>query len=202
MNKRFFYFVVTVITIMFFVACNKFDVVTVHGECTREIDNDTVKAIIRTYKQYSDDKDYWIVYEIASVKYENGEFELNELNFPESIPDEYLETVTTIPEYLFPIFEIEDISDIQAKIGLVEIYANNNAGNYNGSFYLCNDEWWAIHLYADRSFTVKGSDKYGTVVDCSFEKGWNIKYNSQKEHTSQKPLNEDFRWWFKPLCSD
>ena len=198
MNKVFLYLVLAVIT-MFFAACNE-NVVTVHGECTHEVDNDTIKVIIGTYKQKSDGKDYWIEYKIASVKYESGEFELNELNFPESVPDEYLRTV---PEHLFPISETVDISDIEAKIGLVDIYANNNTGGYNGGFSLNSDNWLAVHLYADRSFTVKGIDKYGTVIDCSFEKGWNIMYyNSQEGHTTQKPLNEDFRCRFIAICPD
>ena len=199
MSKLFLYLVVAAIT-MFFAACNKFDVVTVHGECTREVDNDTVKAIIRIYKKDSDNKAYWIEYKIASVKYENGEFELNELNFPETVPYEYLVTAS---EYLFPISETVDISDTQSKIGLVDTYANNNIGNYNGGFSLSSDNWLAIHLYADRSFTVKGIDKYGKVIDCSFEKGWNIMYyNSQEGHTTQKPLNEDFRCRFIAICPD
>ena len=183
-------------------ACEK----VVTGKCTREIDNASVKAIIRTYKQDSYGKRYWEEYEIAFVKYENGKFELNELNFPETVPDMYLGTVL---DNFFPIPEIEGISDIQAKIGFVEIYANNSAGNLNGGFNLRSDKSFAFYIYADRNFTVKGSDKYGDVFDCSFEKGWNIRYNysynSQEKYityTTQRPLNEDFRWHFEAICPD
>jgi hypothetical protein len=194
---------------LFFASCDKYDVVTVLGECTREINNAAVKAIIKTYKQNFDGKSYWLEYELVSVKYENSDFKLNELNFPETVPDEYLETVQTVSNYLFPIPENEGISDNQSKIGLVNIYANNSAGNFNGGFYLLSDQSFAEYIYADRSFIMKGSDKYGNVIDCSFEKGWNVmysyNYNSQGKYTTyttQKPLNEDFRWRFNALCPD
>lgn len=189
---------VIVITVLFG-ACEK----VITGQCTRETDNASVKAMMRTYKQDSDGKRYWAEYETAFVKYENGKFELNESNFPEIVPDMYLGNVL---DNFSPIPGIEGISDIQAKIGFVEIYANDSVGGLNGGFNLRSDKSFAFYIYADRSFTVKGSNKNGDVFDCSFEKGWNVRYNYYSQgkftYTTQRPLNEDFRWHFQAICLD
>ena len=67
-----------------------------------------------------------------------------------------------------------------------------------GFFPLSSDgyEWSAEFVYADRDFTEKGKNVYGLQMDCSYKKGWNIVYRQDKKITTQKPLNEIFRWIF------
>ena len=169
-------------------------------ECARKIDIATVKAKIR-FIQHSDDKCPSENYEIASVKYENGEFELKELNFPESVQDECL---LTIHENFMTI-----VSDIQARTAVISIQTYNSAGNMMGFLSQRCGKWYVDYIYADRSFTQKGSVKSGTFTDeydCSYEEGLNIMYYSidvgNRKFTTQKPSNEDCNWHFQSLCPD
>ena len=198
MNKTLF--VVAVIT-MFMTAC-KNPVVEcpqeVFVQCANKIDIATVKAII-FFKQHPHDE-CRAKYEVASVKYDNGEFELNEWNF---------EIVQN--EYLLPIHEnlINIVSDIQAKTVTISILAYNSAGILIGHLFQKCGNWDVHYVYADRSFTQKGSIKYDINVyeyDCSYEEGLNIAYSSvdleNRKYTTQKPLNEDCHWFFQSLCPD
>jgi len=130
-------------------------------------------------------------YEIASVKYENGELELDESDFPATIPDNYL----------------GHVFDTQAKTGTVQVGAYNSAGECIGEFFKYNRDghdnwqlrWYAWYIYADRSFTKKGES-----FDCSFKKGWNVIYISEIEgkYTTQKPSDKDFIWYYRELKPD
>ena len=169
-------------------------------ECAREIDVVKVKATIQFMQNPNDDCP-WTLYEIASCKYQNDKFELTELNIPKTVQDEYL---SSIPEN-----EINVVSDIEAKTASLDIKAYNISGNYIGKLYLSCDNWNANYRYADRSFSKKGSINVGTnsveEYDCSYEEGWNIEYISYGQNmkiTTQKPLNEDFKWHFRNICPD
>ena len=199
---KIFFLVIAVIT-MFIASCKNQTVECpqeIFVECAHKTDIATVKAIIR-FIQHPDDKCPSEKYEIASVKYENGEFELNELYFPESAQN----------EYLLPIHEniVNIASDIQAKTAEISIQAYNNAGNMLGFLMQRCGNWYVYYIYADRRFTLKGSVKSGTFTDeydCSYEEGLNIVYNSvdvgNRKYTTQKPSSEDCNWHFQSLCPD
>ena len=134
-----------------------------------------------------------IEFEVAASKFQNGGFEVN---FFEDVPDEYLE----------PLFVDNGftISDNQAKIGIVILYAFDSAGRRIGNFEMMssigNDNYWSFSsVYADRSFTMKGKTEYGLEVDYSFNKGWNMIYyyhGGANYYTTQKPSNVDFKCFF------
>ena len=199
MNKTFFLIVAAIA--VFMVACNKRATECPHEiviQCANETDIATVKATI-TYKQHPDDE-CWAKYEVTSVKYENGEFELNEWNF---------EIVQN--DYLLPIHEkfINIVSDIQAKTVPILLQAYNSDGNMVGFLIQKCGKWSVDYFYADRSFTQKGSVKSGSFTDeydCSYEEGLNIIYSSadigKREYTTQKPSNENCNWHFQSLCPD
>ena len=201
--KKIVFLVVAVMT-MFMVTCKNQAVECpqeIFVECARRIDIVTVKAIIRLI-QHPDDECPSTKYEVASVSYENGEFELNELNFPKSVQD----------ECLLPIHEnfVNIVSDIQAKTAEISIQAYNTAGIMLGFLIQRCGNWYVYYVYADRCFTQKGSIKSGTITvdeyDCSYEEGLNIVYYSvdvgSRKYTTQKPSNEDCQWHFQSLCPD
>ena len=206
MNKTFSYLVIAT---MLFVACNKdeqtsdhsFTVVleatnlNISGNLNTNINVATVKAMLSAIKQDSSNKWYFVYNEIASANFENGGFKLN---FPETLPNEYLGSM----HELFNIFSYEGItvSDIQSKTGDVWIYAYDNAGNYVGKFKFVSDGWLTEFMYTDRNFTVKGNFQSGSEMDCYYHNGLNIIYHKLWENTSttQKPLNENFIWILEP----
>ena len=143
-------------------------------------------------------------FEIASVKHEDIELELNELSFPTTIPDNYLEQIVERIGIT--------ISDTQAKTGLVGVKAYNSVGKNIGYFTRFSNDgydnlqlrWYAEYIYSDRSFTKKGqttemgNPDSGVLFDCSFEKGWNIIYFSlaERKYTTQKPADKYFNWYY------
>ena len=147
----------------------------------------TVKARIYSLIGFNDDGGIWAEYVLDSVKYDNNGFVLK---FPLTVPDEYLWTNVT---------EGIPLSDFQAKWGVVSINAYNSAGDWIGSFDLEGKEWSIEYMYSDRSFTEKGTTNYGFEFDCSYEKGLNITYLSYMKRTTQKPLNESFKWNFHEI---
>jgi len=200
MKKIINFFGVAIFTIMFFASC-EINNQTIDSSVVIEATNieigdndiDSVKAVITTLKLNSDGKSYWVYNEIVSAKFENGGFKLN---FPITIPEEYLGSIREI----FKIFSYEGItvSDMQAKTGWVVISGYNSVGEYVGDFLLRGNEWFVEFEYSDRSFTEQGNFKSGGEVDCSYNKGLNIIYNiygGNTKSTTQKPLNEDFKWY-------
>jgi len=165
--------------------------------CSEEIDNVAVKAKIMKFNE----EEFWVEYELASIEIVNGKIELSELNFPETVPDEYLRPPTE--SYDLGLI----LCDIKTKIAIPSIYAYNRAGTYNGAYELYSDNWTAHYIYADRSYTVKGKSIHGTVYDCLYEKGWNMMYYGLSDEngwicTTQKPLNVDFKWHYIVICID
>ena len=165
----------------------------------------TAKARIHTLIGYPDaEEPYWVEYELASVKFENGGFKMR---LPATIPDEYLWTKST--------FEGFTLSDSQAKIGTFSVDAYNSDGKCVGALGVQGEKWNIEYVYADRSFTEKGKLEYdannkpyifGAEFECSYKKGWNIIYSTAIEmivtRTTEKPINEDFRWYFAELMVD
>ena len=207
MNKKFFYSVAVVITI-FFVACEK-DGPKVH-ECPPMPEDKNIATVKMGMEaiRLSSESIYGVANELATVKYENG---ILELVFPAIVPDEYLgeyfwsNSANIIPEGII-------ISDTQVKVGFLSIIVYNNSGDYIGSFLFSSDMttnngwttslWYAQYIYADRSFTITGTSKHGLVYDCSFKKGWNIRYYSpleRRKYTTLKPINEDFEWRYEEI---
>jgi len=122
-----------------------------------------------------------------STNYGNDGFELD---FPATIPDEYLQSASNngVP-----------LSDIQAKIVSVHIDAHNVADENIGGFSFRSDKWGIEFKYADRDFIEKGISEYGVEFDCSYKKGWNVVYCTSDggvKRTTQKPLNEEFKCYF------
>ena len=208
MNKTFF--LLLVITTLFFVACDKDEQTNDHsfvvvleatnlnisGILNTNVDVTTIKAVLSAIKQDSNGKLYFVDTEITSTNFKDGGFKLN---FPETLPNEYLGSMYE----LFNIFSYEGItvSDIQSKTGNVWIYAYDNAGNYVGNFRFVSDGWYTQFMFTDRSFTVKGNFRGGSAVDCFYHKGLNIEYviwGGNTKSTTNKPLNESFRWILEP----
>ena len=159
---------------------------------------------MRSENQWQWETYYYKEYEIADfAKYENGSLKLN---LSATIPDEYLysnsEKVWPLHGYNFSEGVI--VSDIEAKTNrIVILTALSSAGESVGDFYLGNDNnYRAEYIYADRDFTEKGISESGHTLgvefDCSYKKGWNIRYVSNLKYMTQKPLNEDFNWCFEP----
>ena len=171
----------------------------------------SVKMEIQAIERHSPTLSYWTWNELANVKYENN---ILKLNFPENVPDEYLgeylwygQTTGSLPwfsdypEHTFPEGVI--INEPDAKVGIITIKGYDSVGTHVGSFVF-NDYnyWYAEYIYADRSFTVKGITKHGLVFDCSFKKGWNIRYFTPLEggkFTTQKPAGINFEWRYDQL---
>ena len=110
-----------------------------------------------------------------STEFKNGGFELI---FPETIPDEYLQS---------------------ASNGLlsVQIEAHNSDNACIGGFGFRSDNWAIEFKYANSDFIEKGIS-HGIEYDCSYKKGWNLVYWSSdcgKKRTTQKP-DENFKCYF------
>jgi len=204
MKKYFFYLAVAVMTI-FFIACNKNNLINgsleiIEGNATLSIkaikvqngnsEIASAKIILQTFKPTHDGD--MIVY---TATYKNGGFELN---IPATIPEGYLSPASNIL-----IFEDNILlSDTQAKTTSFSIGAHNSTETNIGGFSFSSGKWNLGFVYADRSFTEKGISKGGLEYDCSYKKGWNIVYwywsekNSIK--TTQSPKNEKFICSFSP----
>ena len=135
-------------------------------------------------------------------KYKDGSFEIW---LPDTFPNEYLGPF--YPEYTLSSDGGVALSDNNVKTGVIFLHASTDhygivTKNYSpvGYFELVSDEWIVNYLFSDRSFTAQGISKYGLEFDCSFNKGWNMMY-SRKDYskkTTEKPLNENFKWYFRP----
>jgi len=212
MNKTVFYLAMAIM-VVFFTDCNKTDQISENETVTDSYGDALIKenplivkvtnlengkgdiAFAKFYVTYYSNGDW--PYLAFSAKFENDGFELN---FPATIPSEYLDSAsnTMINEGL-------PSSDTQAKTVSVNIEAHNSSDEIIGAFGFVSDNWAIEFKYADRDFTEKGtSDYYGVEYDCSYKKGWNIVYwslNGQKKHTTQKPLNETFKCHFTYLTA-
>jgi len=181
MNKNFFLFLIITGITMSIVACKK-DSEKANYEIWIIA---TVKVRIYSFVDSPDGKKHWVEYILDSFKYENDELELN---LPDTVPNEYLS------QHLTGFMDVSK-SDPYAKWARVSINAYNSVGNSVGSFGLVSNNWVAQYIYSDRSFTTIGN-YYSTEYDCSYEKGLNIVYKTFREETTQKPLNENFKWKF------
>ena len=206
MNKRFLYLAVAIMT-MFIASCEKdtddtvvIEVVGIEGVPTIiEVANKDIakiKIFVSAVRQNSQGQIYFVNNVVATTKIENGSIKLN---FPATVPEKYLGSM----HELFSIFSYEGItvSDRQAKTGDVRIYAYNSAGRFIGDFRLWGNEWFTEIKYSDRSFTEKGCFQSGREANSHFNKGLNIVYfslGSNTKTTTQKPLNDDFRWVLWP----
>jgi len=201
MNRVFCFLIVAVGISMFFASCNNEQEEPHCPPIIGGMDIDVIKMKIEATKP---SEDIWgISNELATVKYENG---ILELNFPDTIPDEYLgeyfwyNATNTIPNGI-------TISDPRVKVGIISILAYNKIGELIGGFGLHSGDWWfALYLYADRDFTIKGQSNFGLEYDCSFVKGWNVRYydptknNYRGKYTTQKPLSEEFEWLYSEVA--
>jgi hypothetical protein len=157
---------------------------SVEGDCSK------VKSVKMVVEFFDED----VV--IASGEFKNGGFKLQ---LPKTISDSDLMLATDW-------FENNVVSDKNAKITWCEpdfVYGFDENGEEVGIFYLSSgdmidDDSFARYIYADRKFTVKGSDNYS--VDCTFNEGWNILYevydDPEELLTTNKPSGKDFRWLF------
>ena len=156
---------------------------------------------------------YYDAYVVASGKYENGGFKLT---LPETVP-----CVENITDYCFDkdIFdEVEGtISDPKANImSDLEIFAFDSQGEKIGDFSCEGGGYfdsytWIEYVYVDRNCIVKCYEYYnGEYIDekydydCSFTKGWNIVYVSEKDsphlyerfYTTTKPSGVNYKWYY------
>ena len=200
MSSRFFSLLMAVKITMFFAACEKTDNPEIESIEIRsnEIEDKDIVAVKMVIEALKPSEGIWgISNELVSVDYKNGNLQLN---FPAIISDEYLgEYFWYNSENIIP--EGVTISEPKVKVVLICLIAYNREENHIGYFLLDNGEWWsAEYIYANRGFTVKGTSKHGLVFDCTFKKGWNIRYfnplenNYQGKFTTKKPLNVNFKW--------
>ena len=158
------------------------------------------------YKTWNDYYNKWslsgLQYLNNEGKYKNGGFEIK---FPDTFSNEFLGPF--YPEYMLSSDGEVTLSDNNAKTGVIYLHASTDhygvvSKNYSpvGKFELVGNEWIVDYMYSDRSFTAKGISKYGLEFDCSFNKGWNIMYSKKdfSKITTKKPLNENFKWYFRP----
>jgi len=210
MKKRFFYLLVVIGMTIFFVACEKTDKPEIESIeiGSSQIEGKgiaTIKITIEAFKPSEGISSN----ELASVEYKGGGLQLN---FPAILPNEFLgeyfwyNSANTIPQGV-------TISDPQVRVGNIWVVAHNDEGNRIGSFKFSNfavslyDMWYTDYIYADRDFTITGTSIHGLVFDCSFKKGWNIRYysptknNYHGQFTTQKPLVK-FEWRYEVFGID
>jgi hypothetical protein len=131
---------------------------------------------------------------IATGKYEKGGFKIA---LPDSIDSKYL----TDSLYDRDPYVGAEISDENAKItllGLMHLYAYDNAGTKIGYFYYSGEKsdesanGSAYYVFADRNFRIWKTDG-DEYVTCNFKKGWNIVYyhNYQFSFGSWSDLTTD-----------
>jgi len=159
---------------------------------------------IATVKALVEDPETWDEVEIASCKYENDGFKLK---LPKTVSDEYLFEIDTDEE----VEEWVTVSDPKAKLSTVWFFGYNEKGKEIGTFYHMgyNMRYYAsaVYIYSDRKFTIKGTyedeDEYSEIVDCKFNKGWNVLYIVEQEYppyqftvTTQKPSEVKMEWIF------
>jgi hypothetical protein len=199
MKRHFFNLFVAAVVVSFaFTACEK--------KKKKEKDtvietNDVVNSSsdIATAKAELWDESAKKFYEFSSCGYKNNWFKLS---LSATIPDKFLYAIES-NHFDFP--ESVAVSDRKAKMTQkIELCAYNNTGEFIGNFYLRNEteKVQAFYMYADKDFTVKGTDNrhsYPEVYNCSFKKGWNIQYCIEREnedlYTTEKPA-ATLKWYF------
>jgi len=172
-------------------------------------------ATVEAQSIYFDASEYDYYYEtIASCSYEKNGFKIK---LPKTLNGKFLEPWDDDGmDYI-------TISDKNAKVGIVEFYALDKSGEEIGEFYFEGksssifSEGEAVYVYADRNFTMKGTDEgfeeedefsysWYEECNCTFKKGWNIIYttydvdiDSQKVTillTTNKPSGMNWVWSF------
>ena len=159
---------------------------------------DSVKALIITGEEkYPEGTYHWVGYETGVAKCENNGFRMFLCS---TVPDEYLMSA-------YDDFG-ELASDRNAKAVSVEIIPYNSAERECGKL-LCYDvteeilRCEIIHTYADRNFTLKGSEgsDYIYTYDCNFRRGWNFVYLLYEDYkevkiTTKRPSGIDLKWHY------
>lgn len=156
---------------------------------TNVINSSSKITIVKAFVNKSD----WEFYEIATATYENNGFNLK---FPAHLPDDYLSNITQTE-----FFPPNVISDPNAKLENVRIYAYNSTGNRIGEIYPVGNIYdsWCEHVYVDRDVTANGNFE-DIVYDCNLKKGWNALYAIGKTDeflwTTHKPSDIIFEWYY------
>ena len=140
--------------------------------------------------------------EIASAEYKNNGFKMT---LPKTMASKYLRYGAS--DYFDAPLNL--VSDKNAKLATVELIAFNSTGDEFGEFYWEAETYSyyvsAGYVYADRDFTVKGTDNSGSYEvkwDCTFKKGWNVLYwyedsdSGDESYTTQKPSGVNLKWYF------
>jgi len=185
-----------------------YEVENLKGEDIATVQAKVSYSRMRSENQWQWETYYYKEYEIANfAKFENG---FLFLNLSSTIPDEYLypNYEKVWPTHGYNFSEGVIVSDINARTNqIVLLTALNSAGEVVGDFFFGNGgNYWGYYVYADRDFIEKGISEsggtsnlmFGGEFDCAYQKGWNICYNLNKKRTTQKPLDEDFKWYFEP----
>jgi len=184
---------------LFFAACNDKDLLIINDSSmlimynpfilkVRNIENNKGDIdFAKASRGYQSPGGKWHYFEFSS-KCKNGGFELN---FPATVPDEYLQLASEM-------WGVQ-LSENYAKMMSFTVIAYNRDGSNIGSFSFISKNWAIEYVYADRNFTEKGISKHNIEFDCSYRKGWNVVYWSSDggtKRTTQKPLNEKFKCFF------
>ena len=218
MKKSVFFIIPALIIGVILISCNSdvldetvstaffYKVENVKGEDIATVQAKVSYFRLRTENQVQWETYYYKEYVIADfAKYKNGTLELN---LSATIPDEYLfsNSEKVWPTHGYSFSEgVVVVSDIDAKTNhIVFLEAFNSAGKRVGEFYFGNhNNFGAEYIYADRGFTENGISegnwqRVTSEFDCSYEKGWNIRYRSGSKYTTKKPTNEDLKCYFEP----
>ena len=210
-----FFALLAAVMMVFFTACDNNDLVQISDDSlvviedpasdspfvikVNHVENGTssIASVKSSGISYCSADNEWHYLEF-SAEYKNDGFNLN---FPATIPDEYLQSAYERTHMDGGIL----VSDTHAKITSVMLLALNGNDVFMGGFSFRSDKWSIGFIYADRSFTEKGISKYAVKFDCSYKKGWNVVYMSRDGEiadagstwTTQKPLNENFKCYFE-----
>ena len=120
----------------------------------------------------------WQVIETLSFPYENGQIVMT---LPTSFPSEKLQTVDRrngMGGYWTGTSD--DADALVATLGDFFVFNGNKRvgriaiSNWSGKGSSAGKATLVSYQYADRSFTLTGSDKSYYYSNCSFNKGWNI----------------------------
>ena len=168
------------------------DAKNIIGDATDGVDH--VKVFVDCYTE-----NHWNKYEVGAGTFINDGFTI------------HLRTLSS--EYLGLVYDLVDdnlvVSDKDAKMSdITEIFAYSNEGKIVGEFRLYgqNDNigYKAAHIYADRNFTIKGTELdngYTFAYDCDFRKGWNVVYfyygGPVEQITTQRPPDANFQWHYQ-----
>ena len=190
--------IVAIMLATVFAACKKDskDIENLVINATDVQGNDSDIATVKAVFLNSSAQTYQDHHEVASTQYQNHGFKLT---LPGTIPDKYL---INIEDGYGNIPSIHT-NKKNANIGFIRIDgfdSNGDFNNFNMRDYQNDQNYIAIdYVYVDRDVIVKGKKSQDVTVDCSFKKGYNVRYTvldaGKVLETTTKPADANFKWY-------